>query len=341
MPTHTLSLTSPGELLTVVPYILGFHAQDSIVVICIRDRHLGLVQRLDLPETGEEERSMRGLLPALLDERPESVILLGYESTPAQSAPILEAMTQALTEHGLRVHDRLVVRDGRWRSLDCDNPSCCSLEGTAVPSPADVSAVTAEFVGQEAAPHRVREDLVAQLEADDRAPAVGALLATTAQPMGQDELAAAWARIVHTGDDPPPISPRDAARATASLRDLGLRDAVVAALTPGSPPVEDLPPHARGFMRALAPGWNADDNDTATVIAQNRVQARLIHLCAMLPDRHAAPALTVLGCFTWWRGDGALTRAALARALRCQPDYPLALLLEQMVDLAINPRAAR
>jgi hypothetical protein len=60
-------------------------------------------------------------------------------------------------------------------------------------------------------------------------------------------------------------------------------------------------------------------------------------LCAMLPDDVAAPALSVLASVTWWRGDGALTRVALARALRCQPDYRLALLLEKMVDLAIRP----
>jgi len=57
----------------------------------------------------------------------------------------------------------------------------------------------------------------------------------------------------------------------------------------------------------------------------------------MLPDDVAAPALSVLASFTWWRGDGALTRVALARALRCDPGYRLALLLEQLVDLAIRP----
>ena len=70
---------------------------------------------------------------------------------------------------------------------------------------------------------------------------------------------------------------------------------------------------------------------------QGAVQDRLIRLCGMLPDDMAAPALSVLASFTWWRGDGALTRVALARALRCDPDYRLAQLLEQMVDLAIRP----
>ncbi len=57
----------------------------------------------------------------------------------------------------------------------------------------------------------------------------------------------------------------------------------------------------------------------------------------MLPDEVAAPALSVLASFAWWRGNGALARVALNRALRCDPTYRLALLLDRMVDLAIRP----
>jgi hypothetical protein len=57
----------------------------------------------------------------------------------------------------------------------------------------------------------------------------------------------------------------------------------------------------------------------------------------MLPDDLATPALSVLASFSWWRGDGGLSRVALARALRCDPDYRLAQLLLQMVELAIRP----
>ena len=80
-----------------------------------------------------------------------------------------------------------------------------------------------------------------------------------------------------------------------------------------------------------------EDIHPASTGAQNAIQARLIAVCAMLPDQDAAAALSVLASFTWWRGDGPLTRVALARALRCDPDYRLALLLERMVHLAIRP----
>jgi hypothetical protein len=50
--------------------------------------------------------------------------------------------------------------------------------------------------------------------------------------------------------------------------------------------------------------------------------------------------LTVLASFTWWRGDGALTRLALEQALESDPSYRLALLLLRMVDLSIRPETA-
>jgi Domain of unknown function (DUF4192) len=68
-----------------------------------------------------------------------------------------------------------------------------------------------------------------------------------------------------------------------------------------------------------------------------RLERRLVTVCAALPEAWTVPPLTVLASFTWWRGDGALTRMALERALAVDPDYRLARLLERMVDLAIRP----
>jgi hypothetical protein len=83
-----------------------------------------------------------------------------------------------------------------------------------------------------------------------------------------------------------------------------------------------------------------DALDVAQVIGRQRIERRLCELSAALPDVWAVSTLTVLASFTWWRGDGALTRVALDRALGLDPHYRLAQLLEQMVDLAIRPEAA-
>ena len=133
MTTNTITLTSPHELLAVVPYLLGFHPTNSIMVLCLRDRRLGLAQRLDLPRSENADDVASTLLPSLITENPESVIAVGYEDHADDSLPAMEALTTALQSHSMPIHDRLVVRNGRWRSLNCHNLSCCPAEGSPLP----------------------------------------------------------------------------------------------------------------------------------------------------------------------------------------------------------------
>jgi hypothetical protein len=208
-----------------------------------------------------------------------------------------------------------------------------------VPEPADLAAIAAEYVGHEVRPLPDRQALARQLDPGPLAHRVAELLArpevTTEDADRQPSI---WATILDAGDDAKPLTASDAAHAARSLRDVQVRDALVAWLTPGTLDPALVTPTIREQLSRIERGWDEHDDHPGAVIAQNRIQARLIALCGMLPDPHAAPALTVLGCFTWWRGDGALTRVALDRALRCDPDYRLALLLQHMVDLAIRPR---
>jgi hypothetical protein len=125
--------------------------------------------------------------------------------------------------------------------------------------------------------------------------------------------------------------------AAMSLLDIEVRDAMVAWMCPGTLALDELGGDIQKLFSGLESALDMEGIDSASTGAQNGLQDRLIGLSALLPDSHAAPVLTVLASFTWWRGDGALARVALARALRCAPDYRLALLLEQMVDLAIRP----
>jgi hypothetical protein len=127
-----------------------------------------------------------------------------------------------------------------------------------------------------------------------------------------------------------------------SLTDVDLRDGLIAWLCPGTLSVDLIDPILFAQMnRALPEQWFADDVcGMGQVIGRQRIERRLCELSAALPDRWAVSTLTLLAAFTWWRGDGALTRVALDRALRVDPHYRLAQLLERMVDLAIRPERA-
>jgi hypothetical protein len=333
-------MTSPHELLAVVPYLLGFNPTNSIMVLCLRDHRLGLAQRLDLPRSENAHDVASALLPSLITENPDAVIIIGIEDNEGESLPALEALTKALQSKDMRIHDRLVVRDGRWRSLDCHSPSCCPAEGSPVAEPEDVSGVVAEFVGWGVAPYLDRKSLAREVEAGAKATAVATVIRSGEEAgdclaVSRAELFAVWPRVLDP--DGLAITVEDAALAALSLLDIEIRDAMVAWLCPGTLGLDKFSEDIQKFLSGLGNGRDIEDIDRVTTGAQNAIQARLIRLCAMLPDDHAASALALLASFTWWRGDGALARVALARALRCDPHYRLALLLEQMVDLAIRP----
>ena len=137
--------------------------------------------------------------------------------------------------------------------------------------------------------------------------------------------------------------PEDLAVLAVSLTDVALRDGLIAWLCPGTMPQELIDPGLLVLLsRALPDPLSLQRNrgDVQQVIGLQRIERRLCELCAALPDVWAVSALTVLASFAWWRGDGALTRIALERALRVDPQYRLARLLERMVDLAIRPEMA-
>lgn len=336
MTSEAMRLKSPRDLLAIIPYLFGFHPRDSIVLICLHAGQVGLTQRLDLPRPGESRVVAQTALAAVLREQPDQVLLIGYAQGLDASNEGIEAMTEALTAAGIPIHDRIVVHDRTWRSLDCHEATCCPPEGQPVPHPVEVPHLASEFVGHEQSPFADREALAAQLEAGPEALSPADL--NVAETPEMDGLLDVWRRVLDGSDSPAEVTPAIAAAASASLRDVHVRDALVARLTPGTLEGSHLADGVQPLLAGLGRGWGTNGPDSATIVAMIRIQARLIRLCTMLPDQNAAPALTLLACFTWWRGNGALTRVALDRALRCQPDYRLAQLLQRMVDLAIRPQ---
>jgi len=395
----TIRLSGPADVLTVLPYQLGFYPQRCLVVVSLRgarSSRMGLVQRIDLPPPEHVGDAVAAMLTPLLRERPGAVLLIGFEDCEGESRAMLDEMGGACLTHGVRVEDRMVVRGGRWFDLDCDK-SCCPPEGLLLPAPSEVAAV-AEFVGREICPLPDRSALAELLE--PHSPLLGADLAVVSRLADEwsqlrqeaktavrsescagerglrlwerelrdmdtelrdmdnelrdmdtelrgfraNELAV-WSRVLCDKDDAEPIRalpPQDLAMLAVSLTDVDLRDGLIAWLCPDTLPQDLIDPILLDQMsRTLPEPWPVGEVvGVDQVIGRQRIERRLCELSAVLPDVWAVPALSVLASFTWWRGDGALTRIALDRALRVDPHYRLAQLLERMVDLAIRPQGA-
>jgi hypothetical protein len=357
--TTTIHLSGPADVLTVLPYQLGFHPRECLVAVSLHGTRMGLVQRIDLPPSGRVGDAVAAMIAPLRQDSPKSVLLIGFEEHEGESRAILDEMAEACLARGVLVGDRLVVRGGRWFDLDCVH-GCCPPGGLPLPPPSEVPAV-AEFVGREICPLPDRSALADLLE-PNRPQLSGEVLRLADEWLqlrqeikdgGDGELygfraseLAVWGLVLSDGDDAEPIlalPPQDLAMLAVSLTDLDLRDGLIAWLCPGALPLDLIDPSLFvQLSQALPePPWLVGDaGDMAQVIGRQRIERRLCELSATLPDRCAVPTLTMLASFTWWRGDGALTRIALDRALRIDPHYRLAQLLEQMVDLAIRPERA-
>lgn len=374
-----LRLRGPAELAAVLPYQLGYHPTRSLVVVAFHGTSMGLVQRIDLPGDGDEAVAAQALLRPLLVEQPSAVVLFGYEQAQGQAMPMLDAVAPVCGSAGVQIRDRLVVRAGRWFAPDCHD-ACCPGAGTALAAPADLPVV-AEFVGREIAPlpDRVALEDGVRLRDAARGQRIAALAETLSRARvagdtegdvegnvlhGQDEIQGSvlvdhrrrrdlldWREVLRVDHDATPVEQLPealCARLAVSLEDVGLRDALVSWLCPGSMPAGLVEPGLREQLETALeqPGVRDPVADSVSLnravsldraVRLHRTERRLVDLCACLDDDWAVAPLTVLGAFAWWRGDGALGRIALERALSARPGYRLALLLEQMVDLAIRP----
>ena len=133
-----ISLSGPAELLTIIPFHLGFQPERSVVVVCFHGKRLGLVARLDLVDETLAAEAAAQTVPTLLQGSPSSVALVGFEQVRDESLPLLEALAMGVEDHRVVVRERLAVLEGRWRSVGCD---CCPSEGWLLPEQADVPAV--------------------------------------------------------------------------------------------------------------------------------------------------------------------------------------------------------
>ncbi|HEY5246839.1 MAG TPA: DUF4192 domain-containing protein, partial [Dermatophilaceae bacterium] len=162
--TTTIHLSGPADVLTVLPYQLGFHPHDCLIVVSLHGSQMGLVQRVDLPPPEHVVQAVAAMLVPLRQNRPTAVLLIGFEGSEGQSRMMLDEMDDACLALPVKVADRLVVRGGRWFDLDCFQ-SCCPPEGLPLPSPSEVPAV-AEFVGREICPLPDRSALADLLESN-------------------------------------------------------------------------------------------------------------------------------------------------------------------------------
>ena len=128
-----LSVGSPAGLLAVVPHLLGFVPDHSLVIVGAwgpRQR-IDITFRFDLPDPPDPGAAAQiaGHAVALLaSQRFTLAVVVGYGPGPLVT-PVADAIRGEITGAGLELRDVLRVHEGRYWSYLCLDPSCCPAEG--------------------------------------------------------------------------------------------------------------------------------------------------------------------------------------------------------------------
>jgi hypothetical protein len=313
-------LRNGGELIAAVPYLLGFDPGDALVVIALGARSpnvasLGLVQRCALPAAGPETELAAATLVGNLAESGADaahVVIIGAGAPEGGTPPRPDLIT-ALDR--VCADARIVLTHALWvASITVDEPWLCYTHPSChglVPDPR-TSPLAAMAAAAGLVTYANRDELAAQLDPPDPAALLRRTRLLADPPTGPVDLDALRTRVVaailaaHSGRRP--TTDAEYVELALALDHLPVRDSVLA----------------------------ESDGEYAQA-----TEALWLELVRGVPAPHRAAPATLLAVAAWYRGDGALARAALGNALVAHPGYTLAELLDVALTHGMSPDTLR
>ena len=123
---------TPHDLLAAVPFLIGYHPNDSLVMISVKSDALEMAMRIDFP-INPPAGAYQLLASHLQRDNAEAALIMAYEPSDNDSGEeVLTNIAAAVSELDIPIRELMLVRDGRWRSMICDDPSCCPPEGNEI-----------------------------------------------------------------------------------------------------------------------------------------------------------------------------------------------------------------
>ncbi|MEU6060400.1 DUF4192 domain-containing protein [Streptomyces sp. NPDC047097] len=353
-----ITLRGPAELADALPYMLGYHPTDSIVLVALhgdRGRFGGRV-RLGIPRSAREWPSVADQLAEALVEggerrgtRPDGIVaFLCQDPAEGESAlrvmerlrPLAQRLRTACGALDVPVYEALCVSDGRYWSYCCPDSRCCPPDGTPLVAPGtSVMAAAATYAGIQV--RGSLRDLQARLRPWDRG-----TRAADEQLRALDEAGAALVPAILGGQG------RDGVREdTLRLAEELMRR--LAQNPPGGDSAaadthdDGLLGHGEaasvilGLQDRLTRDRAAEWMEGPGAPAALRLWRALSRRCVGAYVEHSAAPLTLAGWVSWSTGDEPAARIALGLALEVDPEYVFARLLHQACNENLDPESLR
>jgi hypothetical protein len=322
-----LRVGNPGDLIEAIPYLLGFHPRDSLVLVGLADTRVSVTARVDLGELAdpstlaETVRVVAGgdatqLIAAIYDHGAVDVVKPGL---PYRQ--LVRDVGVCADEFEIDLVEAVLVSADRWWSYACSDDRCCPAEGRELPGDASPCRAAATFAGLVALADRA--ELAALLEPEDAAHRA------RLEPAIAEHENLAVAAVVGGYDK---RQQRSVKRAIfAATRDAD------ASLFPGAGGGGLLDDQVCRFVAALAETSIRDAVWLA--VDQRRLDGRALwrELARRAPSPYDAAPLFLFGWASWRDGNGTSAGMAAARALASDPGYTAAELLLGALHQGLDP----
>lgn len=365
-----VTLRSPAELADALPFLMGFHPSDSVVLVALHgeEGRFGGRLRLGIPGSPPEWAPVSEQLAACLVEgserrgsRPDGIVAFLCQDPENGDTgrgvrdrlqPFAQLIRTGFGRLDIPVHEVLCISDGRFWSYCCPDTRCCPPEGTPLALPGtSVMAAASAYAGIQV--RGSLREMEARLE-----PWRGSAERAAKQEQALDEAAGALVPRILGGGDREQVG----ASTLSAARELMNR----LALTPPAQP-------RRGERGPVGEGIDAgtdiaddrliaDDEAAAVIIGLQDRETRdraaqwmegpdaepalrlwraLARRCVGSYAEHAVAPLTLAGWVAWSSGDEPTARVALGLALRLDPTYTFAQLLHQAFNEGLDPETLR
>jgi hypothetical protein len=127
------TLINPHDLLSAVPFLLGYKPENSIVIILLREEFIDLAVEIELEE-GRDPKRVASIIDRLKIEGPDGVLLITYTSAESETnLQLLNLISDELEILSIPLRESILVKEGIWLSLLCSDENCCPPHGSPIP----------------------------------------------------------------------------------------------------------------------------------------------------------------------------------------------------------------
>lgn len=302
----TYTARSTEDLLAAVPVVLGFHPQESVVLLTFGGDN-PFHARVDLPlTTAEAEGAAQALLGPALRERVRAVAVLVLTSDERAGTRAARAAVRAFNRAGIDVVDAVRAHEGRWYAAGGPRGG---VPDHGVPYDVSAHPFTAQAVLEGRVTLDSREELAGSVAPDPAAvrAVLEAVVALPSRDTGLPEEARWAAELVerHVEDGTRPTD-AEVARLVLGVLDVPVRDATWELMSR-----DEAPGHVRFWSDVVR----------------------------RTPDALLADPAALLAFAAWLAGHGALAWCAVDRCQDVVPGHRLGGYVAHALEQGIPPTA--